>query len=64
MDLGHRDVGLGNVGMQELGDVGTQGRDKQTTPEFCTIFGGQEKGIMESLPVADDFQRPWSPYVF
>ena len=30
--------GRGDAGRQELGEVGTQGRDKQTTPEFCAEF--------------------------
>ena len=41
---GHGDDGTqgrGEKGMQELGDVTTQGRDKQTTPEFCTEFALQ-----------------------
>ena len=37
-DVGTWDSGMWRHGMQELGDVGTQGRDKQTTPEFCAEF--------------------------
>ena len=32
-------------------DVGTGGRDKQTSPDFCAES--------VSRPVADDFQRSW-----
>ena len=35
---GSREVRRGDAETQELGDVGTQGRDKQTTPEFCAEF--------------------------
>ena len=58
---GRRDVGRGDAGTQELGDVGTQGRDKQTTPEFCAEFAiynfrwsTERYCLIGSLPVADD----------
>ena len=76
-----RDVGLGDVGLGdlrlgdvELGDVGlgdvdtgTQGRDKQTTPDICAEFveyifrwSRDSYHMLESLLVeADGFQRPW-----
>ena len=34
---GTRDVGLGDVGLGDM-DTGTQGRDKQTTPDICAKF--------------------------
>ena len=47
-------------------DVGMQGHaDKQTTSEFCAEFAiynfqwsRERYFVMESLPVAEDFQRP------
>ena len=65
---GRRDVGLRDAAtrgrrMRELGDAGTRGLDKQTTPEFAIYnfrWSRERYHIMESLPVADDFQRPWS----
>ena len=52
-----------------LGDAGTSGRKDMINKQHLDfalnfqfpIFGGQEKGMMKSLLVADDFQRPWSP---
>ena len=37
-DVGLGDAGTWDAGTQELGEVGTQGRDKQTTPAFCAEF--------------------------
>ena len=80
-DVGLGDVGLGDVGLGDLrlgdveledvglGDVdtGTQGRDKQTTPDICAEFveynfrwSRDSYRMLESLLVeADGFQRPW-----
>ena len=71
------DAGTWDSGTRGRGDAGTRGRRNSGTSgrkdvinkqhlNFAlnlqfTIFGGQEKGMMESSPVADDFQRPWSP---
>ena len=72
MGLGTR--GLGDAGTWDAGtrgrrNSGTSGRKDVINKQHLnfalnlqfTIFGGQEKGMMESSPVADDFQRPWSP---
>ena len=65
------DTGTRGRGTRRRGDSGTQGRDKQTTPEFCAEFAfynfrwsRERYCLMESLPVADDFQRPWSHDMF
>ena len=80
-DVGLGDVGLGDVGLGDvrlgdvrlgnvrLGDVdaGTQGSDKQTTPDICAEFveynfrwSQESYYILESLlVVADGFQRTW-----
>ena len=58
--------GCGDAGLR---DAGTSGRKDVINKQHLnfalnlqfTIFGGQEKGMMKSLLVADDFQRPWSP---
>ena len=63
---GTRDVGLGDVGLGDM-DTGTQGRDKQTTPDICAEFveyifrwSRDSYHMLESLLVeADGFQRPW-----
>ena len=74
---GRGDVGLGDVGLGERRDVGMRGRRNSGTSgrkdainkqhlNFAlnlqfTIIDEKEKGMMESLPVTDDFQHPWSP---
>ena len=69
--MGHRDMGLGEAGRGTQGcgtrghrNLGTSGRKDVINKQhlnFALNFGGQEKGLMETSPVADDFQRPWSP---
>ena len=65
-DLRLGDVELGDVGLGDV-DTGTQGRDKQTTPDICAEFveyifrwSRDSYHMLESLLVeADGFQRPW-----
>ena len=56
--------GRGTRGRRDVGR-GRRGRDKQTTPKLCAEFAiynfrwsRQRYYMMESLPVADDFQPP------
>ena len=61
-DVGRKDAGTRgsrNSGTSRRKDVISKQHLNFALNLQFTIFGGQEKGMMESLPVADDFQRPY-----
>ena len=61
--------GRRDVGMRGRRNSGTSGRKDAINKQHLnfalnlqfTIIDEKEKGMMESLPVTDDFQHPWSP---
>ena len=54
--------GCGDMGCRNLGTSGCKDVINKQHLNFALNFGGGEKGAMESLPIADDFQHPWSPW--